>query len=146
MASKVTIRLSATPEDLPGLTGRVLDRLDSYAFPGEDLYEKAGSYWWTAFRGRVPVGFAGLRVFSKENYGFLCRAGVAPAVRGRGIHRRLISSRVRHARLLGLSQLITYTAVDNVSSSNNLIRAGFQLYDPANPWVSETVLYWLKEL
>jgi hypothetical protein len=47
------------------------------------------------------------------------------------------------ARLNGWFSVISDTT-DNVSSANNFIRAGYQLYQPQIPWAWPNTLYWRK--
>lgn len=103
--------------------------------------------WWLCYLEDQPVGFAGL---TPSTYlpltGYLKRAGVRHEHRGNGLQRRLISVRERHARRLGWSTIYTDTATFNVKSSNNLFRAGFELFRPDPIWNGEDFLYWRKSL
>lgn len=97
--------------------------------------------WWLAWRGDEPVGFGGIRQVN-PTIAFLERAGVLPAFRGRGVQLQLIRVRLRWA--VGMD-VITYTLPNNTASSNNLIRAGFVMFEPDWAWVGrKNVLYWIK--
>jgi GNAT superfamily N-acetyltransferase len=103
--------------------------------------------WWVAYQGTEPIGFAGLVPSSRwTDAGYMCRAGVVRAYRGKGIQKRLIRVRERKARELGWKWLITDTASYNVASSNNLAACGFKLFRPSSPWGYEDGLYWRKAL
>jgi GNAT superfamily N-acetyltransferase len=72
-------------------------------------------------------------------------AGVHEEYRGRGLQKRLIRARVRHAKRIGWKYAITYT-IDNPPSENSLIGCGFKRYAPADPYVKGTANYWRKLL
>jgi len=102
-------------------------------------------YWWIAYRCDEPAGFAGIVPSSIGlGVGYLKRAGVLPWHRGNGLQRRLLKVREAKARKLGWSRIITDTT-DNVPSANNLIAAGYRLFQP-RPWAFKHSLYWTKEL
>lgn len=103
-------------------------------------------FWWVALDGEAPVGFAGLRYCAgTPGSGYLNRSGVVRAHRGRGLQRRFIRVREAKAKRLGLVRLVTDTT-QNSPSSNNLIRAGYRLFDPIEPWAMRNSLYWEKRL
>lgn len=103
-------------------------------------------FWWVAYDGSEPVGFAGLtQTFADTKVGYLKRAGVIESYRGRGLQRALIRVRERAARRLGMTLMVTDTT-ENPSSSNNLIACGYRLFSPKNPWAWEHTLYWKKTL
>lgn len=103
------------------------------------------AYWLVRVDG-VPAGFAAAKYLPTHQMVYLMRAGVLPDFRGRGIHDRLISVRLRWARRLGAEAVITYTLVENVNSSNNLFDKGFRLYRPETTWAGELANYWMLEL
>jgi GNAT superfamily N-acetyltransferase len=100
--------------------------------------------WWGAWCGHELVGYAGGRFI--EGVYYLTRAGVAYGFRGRGIQKRLIRVRLRHAETLGAEWCVTYTVVGNPASVNSLIACGFRSYNPQAPWVGEGVNYWRRAL
>jgi predicted acetyltransferase len=123
--------------------------LDEICFPADDRVSVPGSLWWVAWDGTQPVGFGGLRPCTlAENRGlaFLCRAGVVPSHRGRGLQKQLIRLRERAARALGLKELVTYCVPSNSASLNSLIACGFKFYNPATKWGGATAVYLHKEL
>ncbi len=113
--------------------------LDSAPVPSFDE-----GYWWLAFRGSVPVAFAGLvQSTHAPNAGYLCRVGVISKHWGRSLQLRLLRATERRARRSGWQSIVSDTT-DNVSSANNFIRAGYRLYRPKHPWGWPSTLYWRK--
>jgi len=102
-------------------------------------------HWWIAYEDDKPVAYAGVKLLD-GNLAFLCRAGVLPAWRGKGLQGKLINARLRWAKKQGMQQAVTYTVLANPHSSNNLIKCGFLLYIPQWRWGGEEALYWLKQL
>lgn len=101
--------------------------------------------WWLVANGRELAGFCGLTpCFYLPNTGYMKRAGVRDAFKGHGLQRRMLTVRERHARRLGYDALYTDTASFNTPSSNNLIRAGFELFRPEPLWSDDDFLYWRK--
>jgi hypothetical protein len=64
---------------------------------------------------------------------------------GNRLQLRLMRALESRARLTGWSWLISDTT-DNLASANNFIRAGYLLYQPANPWAWPHTLYWRKAI
>lgn len=122
-----------------------LDAMDEIAFPGLTPYPKAGAIWWVAADALGLAAFAGLKNVGHDT-GFLCRVAVQKAYRGTGLHRKLIQVRERKARSMGLKWAITYVAKYNLKSANNLIRCGYRLYQPQNPYGVPDALYFRKSL
>jgi GNAT superfamily N-acetyltransferase len=102
--------------------------------------------WWVAKVEGVTAAYGGAKVLLGENVAYLCRAGVLSQFRGQGLQLALIRRRVRWARGLGLREVITDTSLDNVASSNNLMKAGFRLYLPEHPWGLPVTNYWHLKL
>lgn len=104
--------------------------------------------WWYVGREErgEPVAFCGVVESTiGPGVGYLKRAGVIGSHRGRGLQRRMLLIRERRARRAGLSTVITDTT-DNVPSANNLIRAGYRLFEPEVKWSFDHSLYWRKDL
>ena len=102
--------------------------------------------WWLVTASGLPVAFAALSESPLTiRSGFLSRAGVLPAHRGNGLQAALIKAREKRARQLGYLALVTNT-YDNPQSGNNLIRAGFSLFTPEDPWGCDGTNYWRKVL
>jgi GNAT superfamily N-acetyltransferase len=129
-----------------------LDHLDALTFPEDDVYTKDGRglYWWTVTKHdhvhRRVVGFCGSLYWPPDNCVFLCRAGVLPEARGQGLQRRMIRVRVAHAASVGAEGCYTYTTKDNITSANNLIRCGFELYEPMYPWGCANSIYFWRQI
>jgi GNAT superfamily N-acetyltransferase len=106
-------------------------------------------HWWLAFaidEGREIAGFCGLTpTYNDETLGYLKRAGVRRMARGAGLQRRFIRVREARARRLGMRAIVTDTS-DNPSSANNLIKCGYRIYRPENPWGFNHTIYWTKDL
>ena len=133
-----------------------LGRLDARIFPDDEPLERADftkGWWWVVYVnepeyiGWYPVAYCGLG----KHYGDRCklsRAGVLASYRGHGLQRRMIWTRERKARELGMVRVLTYTLWNNTPSSNNLIHCGYRLWTPGNATKKEdsTLLYWYKDL
>lgn len=123
--------------------------LDEICFPADDRINPADSLWWIAWHDKQPVAYAGLRLCRLEqNLGaaFLCRAGVIPGHRGRGLQKRLIRVREQAARKLAITELVTYCVSCNCSSINSLIACGYRTYWPATKWGAASAVYLRKAL
>lgn len=119
-----------------------LKRLQDECFPDDTKERTTRGHWWIAYHGMEPVGFAGIRDIKGEpDVGIFTRAGVIKAYQGRGLQRRLIRARLRKARRLGWTTVLTST-YDNPISANNLITCGFRMYDPGYHWMCAGTLYW----
>jgi len=104
-------------------------------------------FWWLAHDGLQLVGFAGMVPFHPfPRVGYLKRAAVIPAYRGRGLQQQMMNERVSRAKSsTDWTHFVTETHMENVASSNNMIRAGFRMVTPERPWAEET-LFWVKEI
>lgn len=99
--------------------------------------------WWVAYDGKAPAGYCCLRESqSQPGWGYMSRAGVVEKYRGRGLQKRMIKTRLTHAKKLKMKGVVSDTAKYNVASSNSLIACGFKLYRPEWPWSFESALYW----
>ena len=102
--------------------------------------------WWVAHIGGDPVAFAGVRPSSHwSDCLYLCRSGVVPEWRGKGLQKRLIAVRERYAKAQGAAWLISDTT-HNPASANSLAARGFRRYEPAVPWGGRHTLYWRKRI
>lgn len=123
-----------------------VERLNAALFPGIPVPKAAETFWWLALAENREAGFGGYRLIDGGETAFLNRAGVLPFFRGRGIQKRLIRTRLSHAKRAGARVAITYTTADNIWSANNLIRTGFIMYRPKEYWVGKEMIYWWKNL
>jgi GNAT superfamily N-acetyltransferase len=112
----------------------------------EHYYLGQDAVFWAAYDNARIIAFCGLDLLPDEGAAFLCRAWVRPDRRGRGLQHRMIRLRERYARSIGVERLITYTAYGNCPSANSLIKCGFKMYNPANPWGLPQANYWYKVL
>ena len=111
----------------------------------DDELEGENCFWWIAYVGRKPVGFAG--VVPSRHYpmgGYLKRSYVTPRHRG-GFQVRFLQARERKARKIGWKMLVTETVTYNCHSANNLIKCGYRLFNPKEKWATDSV-YWRKDL
>lgn len=123
-----------------------IKRLQREVLPSDRPCDPNEGVWWVAYDDNYPVAFAGLRPSAQWlACGYLCRAGVVETHRGRGLQRRLIQLRERHARRSGMEWIITDT-YKNPASSNSLIACGFRLFEPSVPWGVSQTLYWRKKI
>jgi GNAT superfamily N-acetyltransferase len=116
--------------------------LDLATFPNDERVATDSAAWWILTCEGKPVGFAGARLANGMAY--LCRAGVLPEHRGKGLQRRLIRARVRWAMASDAFACYTYTVTTNHRSANNLIRCGFLLYEPNARWAGESLYFWKR--
>lgn len=143
MADHFTIRRVTSPEDWE--LARCLDRR---IFTEDAPVEIDGQEVFLAFDvDHLPVAFATMdhAAWASGRHAFLSRCGVVHAARGHGLQRRLIRARVQRARAMGCIRCYTYTVLDNVSSANNLIACGFQLYNSPSQYAGKS-LYFQKFL
>lgn len=123
-----------------------LYRLQKRCLPGDTRYDVRDGFWWIAYHGDTPVGFAGIVASSRWlETGYLCRAGVLEEHRGHGLQKRLIRVRLDLAKRVGWQWVLTDTR-QNPPSANSLIACGFKMYDPRHPWAFKDSLYWRKKL
>jgi GNAT superfamily N-acetyltransferase len=126
---------------------RLLTDLQKTCLPSDSVYPPTEGFWYVVYSGnREAVGFAGIVASSRwTDCMYLCRAGILHAHQGQGLQARLIRARVLKAKALGMNWVITDT-YENPASSNNLIRCGFKLFDPLDPWGDKGTLFWQKRL
>jgi GNAT superfamily N-acetyltransferase len=125
----------------------ILVHLQKLCLPSDAIYDVSRGHWWVAYtENDKPIGFAGLvRSNAWVDCGYLCRAGVVPSHRGKGLQKRLIKVREAQAKRLNWNWLITDTYL-NPASSNSLISCGFRLYEPSEPWSFPHALYFRKNI
>lgn len=130
-------------------THTVLVGLHKLCLAADELPDFKRGYWWIVYEDvhrYKPIAFCGMTaVPTWHNTGYLCRSGVLPEFRGKGIQKKLIQTRINKAKSLGWKMLITDTR-DNLPSSNSLISKGFKLYRPQKPWSWPEALYWMRSI
>jgi hypothetical protein len=103
-------------------------------------------HWWLAHIGDDAVGFAGvIQSTILPSAGYFIRVGVLQKHCGNRLQLRFMRAIERKSRYNGWRQIISDTT-DNVSSANNFIRAGYQLFRPEIMWAFPHSLYWRKAL
>lgn len=106
-----------------------------------------GLWWIVQIPDGTVVGFAGLVPFTPcDDVGYLKRAYVLPDHRGYGLQVDLIRAREAMARSIGMRQLVTECAADNVASAANLRHEGFVETTPEQPWGEAGAIYFVKRL
>lgn len=144
--SSVTVRRTTDLELIQSLEREVFEAYGDEPLAGKNLRDTA---WWIAWVDGKPAGFGGVRILTNEkDTAFMVRVGVLPKYRRRGLHKRFNRVRKSYAKRAGCKYVVTYTLSHNITSSNNLIKAGFKLYRPASSWAGagpETV-YWILKL
>ena len=120
-----------------------LSALQKRCLPHDIPFKTDKGFWWIVYDSfDNACAFGGLVPSMRwSDCGYLCRSGVLPLYRGKGIQKKLIRARVRQARALGWRWLITDT-YENPPSSNSLISCGFRLFEPTVPWGANGTLYW----
>jgi ribosomal protein S18 acetylase RimI-like enzyme len=119
--------------------------LDEICFPEEDPYVGEDVLHWVIWDVDKPVAYCSLR---STGYGeiFMARSGVLPKYRGMGLHRRMIKHRIRYARRKSFKKIYTYAEHSNPASINNLMRCGFQYYNPDYAFAGKEFLYFCRDL
>ena len=120
-------------------------KLNKETFPHDECDITSNSKFWLLFHKGNAVGFCSVRPVSRTIL-FLSRAGLQWNHRGRGLHRRMIKARIKYARKHNFKTIITYTIYSNTKSARNLIKEGFELYDPEWEYAGLHCLYFKKEL
>jgi GNAT superfamily N-acetyltransferase len=112
----------------------------------ERLPKAKTGFWWVAFDGRKPAGFACMRPSVRwGDTGYLSVSGVLKPWRGKRLQRRLIQARVAYARALAWHTVITDTMHDNVASMRSLMACGFRPYSPQVRWGdADHAVYWVR--
>ena len=136
----ISIRLQTNPKP------ETILALDRVCFPSDDEPDVDGRLWWYASKKNHhrPVAYAAMRIIDSNTTGYLYRAGVIPAYRSRGLHKRLIRARLAYAKRIGLQAVVTYVSAYNHTSLNGLVGRGFRVYDPENAWAGRDEVVYLK--
>jgi hypothetical protein len=109
-----------------------------------------GGWWWLAYAADESRDIAGFCHLSPteaqpETVAYLKRAGVLMPHRGQGLQRRFVHVRELLARKHSFRTIVSDTT-DNPSSANNLIKCGYRIYRPQEPWGFSHTIYWYKDL
>lgn len=126
-------------ETLAGLHTRTFDASCPHGDYGD-------GFWWLAFFEDAPVAFGGICESTlSSDYGYFSRVGVLRAHRGNALQLRLMRAMDAKARRQGWTKMITDTTNTNWSA-NNIITAGYRLWDPPKLYAFPNTLYWIKDL
>ena len=126
----------------------LIDYLQRRWFPGDRVFTGESADWVVRADDGNLVGFCMLAVdyMGRPDVAFLARAAVAPDARGHNLHVRMLRTRERYARRVGITRIYTYTSPRNIKSNVNLQRASYTLYEPPTLYVGKKWLYWQKHL
>jgi GNAT superfamily N-acetyltransferase len=130
----------------PSTNEALIREMQATCLPNAPRYPFEDAYWWIVEEDGQCVAFAGYSP-SKQwaDTIYLCRSGVIPEAQGRGLQKKLIRARLRHAKKNGARWAITDTR-HNPASANSLIACGFRMYTPKHPWSFADACYWIKAL
>lgn len=121
-------------------------RLQQACLPDDGPVFPETGQWWLGYSNKQPIAFC---LVKPSKYwldtAYLARSGVLYLWRGKGLQKRMIRIRERHARAKGYTWMVSDTT-ENPPSANSLARMGYQMFDPTMPWGNETSLYWRKRL
>ncbi len=117
---------------------------------GTPLADFTEGYWWIAFEqtkyGPAPAAFIGIRQsILGLHTGYFIRVGVLDLHRGHGLQRRLMRAMEQKAKKVGWVRIVTDTR-NNPHSANNIIAAGYRMFNPEPPWGFTDASYWTKDL
>jgi len=103
-------------------------------------------YWWIAFSDDGETrGFAGLVPMTPfDKTGYLKRCLTLD--RGYGIQYRMMIARELKAKQLGWTRLVSECRSDNEYSCRNFRKAGFERFEPEQPWGEPGSIFWTKIL
>jgi ribosomal protein S18 acetylase RimI-like enzyme len=120
--------------------------LQKICLPYDKPYVSADSAWWVGYDNKKPVAFCVISQSTRwQDTAYLSRSGVIPEYRGNGLQKRMITIREMYAKRKNYTWIISDTT-SNPQSSNSLIRRGYQLFDPSDPWAYAHSLYWRKRI
>lgn len=119
-----------------------LQELDKQVFVGASDEFKTNREWWVIVQKEKIVAYCG-SLYSQGVCIFV-RAWVARSLRGQGLQRKMIKTRLKAAK--GCYKAITYVYYDNHNSINNLVKSGFLTYNPEYKYAGSGFIYLFKDL
>lgn len=124
-----------------------LRELHEYTFDGgEPVPDFSDGYWWIAYYHQAEAGFIGIKQsILAPNVGYFIRVGVLHLHRGQGLQRRLMRAMEQKAKKVGWTRIVSDTR-KNPHSANNIIAAGYRMFEPEKPWSFSDACYWTKDL
>jgi GNAT superfamily N-acetyltransferase len=118
-----------------------MNRLDPF-FPELQERHIVSGYWWLAYLNDDPVAFAGMVPMEPfPGVGYFKRCLVKQGHHGHGLQYRLMKARELKARQLGWTMLVSECRADNEHSANNFRRAGFDEFEPEQPWAVDSIFF-----
>ena len=99
--------------------------MDAICFPEYEPFEFDGSEWFLIEDDGNPVAYCGWRKIN-ANIGELCRSGVLPEARGKGLQKYMLGYRESVMRNRQIILSVTTTDKNNFRSINNLIDCGYR--------------------
>lgn len=125
---------------------RLARELHERLLPDDTWVGDDHTFWVVEDNEGLPVGFCSAVYRPGLKYAYMSRAALDKSVRGAGLQRRMIRTRVAWAKRQGATKVITYTLLKNYSSMTNLIRSGFRFDTPEVAWVGDDVHYFKLDL
>ena len=122
----------------------VAKELHTEIFPDDDWEDSTAH--WVLTDGQNRVGFCSVQRLRYTPGAFLSRAGILPEERGKNLQSRMITTRLRWAKKLGLKYAVTYCTYENHPSIVNMLKSGFRFYVPKYEWGGDGVHYFWKPL
>ncbi len=119
--------------------------MDKNIFAGCNNEFQTNREWWVFLDSKGKVAAYCGSIYS-EGICIFIRAWVKKSYRGKGIQKKMISTRIKAAKDKGCHTAITYTTKDNYPSVNNLIGKGFRYYFPEYAYGGKEMLYWSKKV
>ena len=119
--------------------------MDRNIFAGCNNEFQTNREWWVFLDNRGRIGAYCGSIYS-EGICIFIRAWVKKSYRGKGIQKKMISTRIKAAKNKECHIAITYTTKDNYPSVNNLIGKGFRYYFPEYAYGGKEMLYWSKKI
>jgi citrate lyase synthetase len=125
---------------------RQLEELDLINFPncGDSEFQSNRDWWVVLNTEEEIIAYCGS--LYESGICVFVRAWVHKQYRNRGLHKKMITTRVNAAYNRNSKCVVTYTMRENLASANNLIRKGFLLHNPQFAWVGRDVLYFIKHI
>jgi len=139
-----TFKIIKVDTQVPAIASH-LEAMHHVCFPDFPLPGWHGDWWFAMDTDKVPAAFCGLWPSVRfPGAGYLCRAGVMPVARGKGLQRRMIRIRENAARRKGWDALYTDADAANPASINNLFASGYRAFSPPVLWDGEGFVYFRK--
>ena len=123
----------------------VVQLMDKNIFSGCNNEFQTNREWWVFLDNKDKIGAYCGSIYT-EGICIFVRAWVKKSYRGKGIQKKMISTRIKAAKDKGSYIVITYITKNNYPSVNNLIAKGFKFYFPEYAYGGKEMLYWSKKV